>query len=572
MTTAAQTVVVLLLVLAIVTTTYAQCSTSADLGSNGCCSNDRCPSSCSNQGFSTINGRVSCTCTGCPGGGSTGSTGTGSSDSGASSTGSGAEAAPPSSLQCSNGQAPLDVSGCCADSCRCPPGSSQQGRASANGLTTCTCGSSSAADGCTSTESDDGEELTTKADDDDRYTFLAIYFGLMAAMFVAVKCLIKDSTQGKPGTEPEPAPEPEPEPEAGAKRKMIKLVFGVIDDRTGSQMGLINYFMRNHDLLKLCFDDTETVGEIRRKGSRFKTARFAFVLCFTVAVALMFQSLSIEATTQVASTRCTENEGGRSSMVQQQTITQGGDGGGMSFSDAGGWKVVGMSMIFKQAEGPIGDKTLAAFKAKKAFTEYAILRSFVHLVGFVMAIALGVVQTADGQTTQYVQRYCDAEDPGPSSEAEAGVAGIYIQAVLTTAVANWIFVDNLKFLLKYYVGAWLLAKDEGTDGVSLKAVTSAPQGREPAVETEQPQPIAMDQVSVAISASAPVNSVAAVKSARRNATQRALKIELQPLTVGELRKKASAMGVDDDVIERARDGDDPKADLSALIVAQAAQP
>jgi hypothetical protein len=40
-----------------------------------------------------------------------------------------------------------------------------------------------------------------------------------------------------------------------------------------------------------------------------------------VAVALMFQSLSIEATTQVASTRCTENEGGRSSMVQQQTIT-----------------------------------------------------------------------------------------------------------------------------------------------------------------------------------------------------------------------------------------------------------
>jgi len=229
-------------------------------------------------------------------------------------------------------------------------------------------------------------------------------------------------------------------------------------------------------------------------------------------------------------------------------------------------------MIFKQAEGPIGDKTLAAFKAKKAFTEYAILGSFVHLVGFVMAIALGVVQTADGQTTQYVQRYCDAEDPGPSSEAEAGVAGIYIQAVLTTAVANWIFVDNLKFLLKYYVGAWLLAKDEGTDGVSLKAVTSAPQGREPAVETEQPQPIAMDQVSVAISASAPVNSVAAVKSARRNATQRALKIELQPLTVGELRKKASAMGVDDDVIERARDGDDPKADLSALIVAQAAQP
>ena len=315
MTTAAQTVVVLLLVLSIVTTTYAQCSTSADLGSNGCCSNDRCPSSCSNQGFSTINGRVSCTCTGCPGGGSTGSTGTGSSDSGASSTGSGAEAAPPSSLQCSNGQAPLDVSGCCADSCRCPPGSSQQGRASANGLTTCTCGSSSAADGCTSTESDDGEELTTKADDDDRYTFLAIYFGLMAAMFVAVKCLIKDSTQGKPGTEPEPAPEPEPEPEAGAKRKMIKLVFGVIDDRTGSQMGLINYFMRNHDLLKLCFDDTETVGEIRRKGSRFKTARFAFVLCFTVAVALMFQSLSIDATTQVASTRCTENEGGRSSMV-----------------------------------------------------------------------------------------------------------------------------------------------------------------------------------------------------------------------------------------------------------------
>eukprot|EP01045_Picozoa_sp_COSAG04_P023255 COSAG04_NODE_2736_length_3656_cov_2.037672_3_plen_718_part_00 len=47
------------------------CSTTADLGSNGCCSNGRCPSSCSGQSVSNswINGRSTstCSCTGCAG-------------------------------------------------------------------------------------------------------------------------------------------------------------------------------------------------------------------------------------------------------------------------------------------------------------------------------------------------------------------------------------------------------------------------------------------------------------------------------------------------------------------------
>ena len=41
--------------------------------------------------------------------------------------------------------------------------------------------------------------------------------------------------------------------------------------------------------------------------------------------------------------------------------------------------------------------------------------------------------------------------------------------------------------------------------------------------------------------------------------------ELSALSVKELRERAATIGVDDDAIEDARDGDSPKSDIIALI-------
>ena len=51
----------------------------------------------------------------------------------------------------------------------------------------------------------------------------------------------------------------------------------------------------------------------------------------------------------------------------------------------------------------------------------------------------------------------------------------------------------------------------------------------------------------------------------------ALEAELSAMTVGELRKRAAEMGVDGDAIEDARDGSDPADEIRALIVEKAKQ-
>ena len=57
-------------------------------------------------------------------------------------------------------------------------------------------------------------------------------------------------------------------------------------------------------------------------------------------------------------------------------------------------------------------------------------------------------------------------------------------------------------------------------------------------------------------------------AAREAATQRAVTAELQQLNIPDLRKRAAAAGASADAIEDARDGEDPKAELIALILAR----
>jgi hypothetical protein len=59
--------------------------------------------------------------------------------------------------------------------------------------------------------------------------------------------------------------------------------------------------------------------------------------------------------------------------------------------------------------------------------------------------------------------------------------------------------------------------------------------------------------------------------ARKAATHRAMKAELEQLKMPELRQRATAAGVPADSVEDARDADDPKAAMIELILGQSAQ-
>ena len=137
------------------------CETVADLGSDGCCSSGQCPARCGRKSTSLMNGRPTCECSRCP------------ADPNAP--------PPPPPGPCSNGQPPLAFSGCCADSCACPPGSSADTETSDGTGTKCSCGGAEGQggddhdDGCTHTESDDSVALATHAEDTDRYKFLGGY-------------------------------------------------------------------------------------------------------------------------------------------------------------------------------------------------------------------------------------------------------------------------------------------------------------------------------------------------------------------------------------------------------------
>ena len=72
-----------------------------------------------------------------------------------------------------------------------------------------------------------------------------------------------------------------------------------------------------------------------------------------------------------------------------------------------------------------------------------------------------------------------------------------------------------------------------------------------AVAAQQPMPIAAVHVATASQVQTP----------------QMLASELAPLTVGELRKRAAAAGVAPNLIEDARDADQPKQELTALIMA-----
>eukprot|EP01044_Picomonas_judraskeda_P004388 COSAG03_NODE_385_length_8317_cov_7.240813_7_plen_104_part_00 len=60
--------------------------------------------------------------------------------------------------------------------------------------------------------------------------------------------------------------------------------------------------------------------------------------------------------------------------------------------------------------------------------------------------------------------------------------------------------------------------------------------------------------------------------ARNEAKQRAHAAELQQLKLPELRKRAVAAGVDLDALEEARDSDEPKQAIIGLILAKGAEP
>jgi hypothetical protein len=91
-------------------------------------------------------------------------------------------------------------------------------------------------------------------------------------------------------------------------------------------------------------------------------------------------------------------------------------------------------------------------------------------------------------------------------------------------------------------------------------------------DEDEPKPAIIVLIIKAIQAKAAATAGAAARAA---ATQRAQKAELEQLKLPELRKRAAAAGASPGAIEDARDGDHPKAEIIALILAtgqQSAQP
>jgi hypothetical protein len=102
---------------------------------------------------------------------------------------------------------------------------------------------------------------------------------------------------------------------------------------------------------------------------------FFFGLCFTVSIALMFQSLSIGASSRTVADNCFRSDGaGSVSILQSSVQTSGGGGGGASeFSDVGGERVVMLCTAFKLVEGWVAGKLNEAFKKKEAPKAYELI-------------------------------------------------------------------------------------------------------------------------------------------------------------------------------------------------------
>jgi hypothetical protein len=244
-----------------------------------------------------------------------------------------------------------------------------------------------------------------------------------------------------------------------------------VDEVTGKQLGVKNFWFRNHEALQLCFDGDVPNDEI---NCRFKVMRFAFGISFTTSIALMFQSLSIGASQHTVADTCIHNSGG--THILSNSVTQTGGGGVFSaeFSNAGGKKVVMLCTAFKLVEGVVANKLNEAFKHKRAPDAYLLSGSVLHGIGFVMALVLGVYNpdndVPEEVKKEYVQRYCDEEDPGPGLSGDS-LARVYLSAILYTMVAGWFAADNIKLALKYYIGAWFFGKASGRE-MQIELVTS----------------------------------------------------------------------------------------------------
>jgi hypothetical protein len=97
-------------------------------------------------------------------------------------------------------------------------------------------------------------------------------------------------------------------------------------------------------------------------------------------------------------------------------------------------------------------------------------------------------------------------------------------------------------------------------GISEAAVEKARDGDEPKKDVIE---LIVAATAAAVAQAASVAQVAA----RQAASQRALTAELQQLKLPDLRARAAAAGVGNDKIEEARDADEPKQEIIALILA-----
>ena len=184
---------------------------------------------------------------------------------------------------------------------------------------------------------------------------MARYCVLMALMYIVSKCI---TAGAPPPVDPE---DDDPKTPPRKKESCCSALWfaqqcGVVDKASGAQLGLCTYFTQNHDLLKLCFNGNATVND--EITCKFKLLEFGFGVMFTTSIALMFQSVSIGASSHVVVDACDKVvHDGSSTISQHSTSTvstsDGGWGTPSEFEDVGGWYVVQVCTALKMVEGHV---------------------------------------------------------------------------------------------------------------------------------------------------------------------------------------------------------------------------
>jgi hypothetical protein len=318
-------------------------------------------------------------------------------------------------------------------------------------------------------ETTDAAKVENHTSSEHQIIFLFAYFAAILAMGSIAYLLARCRPQVGCTDKQQPVLSP-----ACPSGNWIAAQLGVLDVHSGEKSAFLEYWLENH-----------VMGQLWKAADRrYKWLNLLGDVAFATSTALMLQSVSIGASAHSVSDVCHRISGDGGTLIHNEissstTQTSGGMGsGGFDFENTGGPGVVIAGQAVRLLQGMVRGKTHELFVQAEALTTYGVLGLVVHLLGFVMAVVLGVrgaTNQADIQDSELdIQRYCNADEAALKQDGAPIEYLIYFQAAAYTLAAGWILGDNVKLAAKYWVGGSCMSKQHvgGGMGQGLMAVTS----------------------------------------------------------------------------------------------------